>query len=556
MLPDPVDLGLPPQFSAWRAGQVEAILTAIDRPERFKGLVLPTGFGKSLVYMATAALTGRRTVILTATKALQKQLMRDFRALAGTALVQGQRAYVCKALDPGGELFGLFGTESTERRITMVDHGPCHLGVDCSLKNHGCTYFDALREAMRAQIVITNYAWWFTLYKKAIIPLRPELLVLDEAHDAPDALSEALGATVSPELVGKVLNEKLPVADKLTKEDWIKWAEHRALHLKPLLEGTKPRSREAVAQVRKAQTLLYALEQISTMDPRLLLVSDKPDGVRFDVVWAAEYAERWLFRSVPSVVLTSATMTRHTADLLGIMEKDLHLHEAGEGFDAKRRPVYIAPAKLPPFGQPVRVDHRMTQDAELALLAHIDQIIAARPGRSAIIHTISYKRRDLVIAKSQHRERMMTHGRHDTAAQILKFKSAQRGTVLVSPAVTTGYDFPYDQCEYQIIVKIPFPDGRDPVTAARSLVDKRYPSHLAMQTLVQSVGRGMRAADDRCETFIVDAHAVWFLSKHADLAPKWFRRAVKKLDPGVVPQMPPPVDAHLVESAEGVGDTV
>jgi len=112
------------------------------------------------------------------------------------------------------------------------------------------------------------------------------------------------------------------------------------------------------------------------------------------------------------------------------------------------------------------------------------------------------------------------------------------------------------QCEFQIIVKIPFPDGRDPVTAARSLVDRKYPAHLAMQTLVQSVGRGMRAADDRCETFVTDAHASWFLSKHSDLAPKWFRKAVKRLDAGMVPQCPPPVDRQLVAAAEGAGDTV
>jgi Rad3-related DNA helicase len=135
---------------------------------------------------------------------------------------------------------------------------------------------------------------------------------------------------------------------------------------------------------------------------------------------------------------------------------------------------------------------------------------------------------------------MVTHSRHDTADRIATFRT-KPGAVLVSPSVTTGYDFPFGDCEYQIVCKVPFPDSRDPITAARTLVDPRYPSHLAMQALVQMVGRGMRAPTDQCETFIVDAHAHWFLSKHADLAPKWFRRAVRRLEPGTVPTPPRPL---------------
>jgi ATP-dependent DNA helicase DinG len=114
--------------------------------------------------------------------------------------------------------------------------------------------------------------------------------------------------------------------------------------------------------------------------------------------------------------------------------------------------------------------------------------------------------------------------------------------VLVSPALTTGYDFPYGECEYQVIAKIPFADMRDPVTKARTLVDPLYPMYVAMQELVQMVGRGMRAADDQCETFVCDGHAAWFLSKHLNLAPQWFRRALRRQSPGALPAPPPPLE--------------
>jgi Rad3-related DNA helicase len=88
--------------------------------------------------------------------------------------------------------------------------------------------------------------------------------------------------------------------------------------------------------------------------------------------------------------------------------------------------------------------------------------------------------------------------------------------------MTTGVDFPYDQCRYQIIAKVPFPDTRNKVMAARTKEDPTYAHYIAMQTLVQMSGRGMRAADDACETIIVDDHAKWFIPKWRIFAPRWF----------------------------------
>lgn len=533
--PPPVAFGLPAHFADWRPGQIEAILHATESPERMTGLVLPTGFGKSLVYMAAAHMSGSRAVILTSTKALQRQLTLDFNAL-GATLVQGQSSYVCTALQPGGELVSAFGASG--RDTVMVDHGPCHLGAECSLKARGCGYFDAIRQAQQAQIVITNYAWWFTLQHQPQIRLVPDLLILDEAHAAPDALADALGATVGVRDVKEIVRQDLPGAKKRTPHAWREWAEQTSATLVKMLSGAHASSRDTARKIRRAQWLQKSLARVASLDARLLLVSDEPDAVRFDVVWAAPYAEGRLFRSIKRLLFTSATFTAHTAELLGIAPNDIAIYEAGTGFAKERRPVYIVPAVFAGI-KVVRIDHRLAPLEEQAWLDHMDQIHAPRGDRKGIVHTVSYQRRDTIMARSKFRDRMVTHGRHDAAEKIARFKDAPAGTILVSPSVTTGYDFPYDQCEYQIIAKIPFPDSRDPVTAARSQIDAKYPAHVAMQELVQEVGRGMRADDDQCETFIVDGHANWFLTKHADLAPRWFRRALIRTT--TLPTPPPPL---------------
>ncbi len=534
MYPPPCDLGLPARYTTWRPGQETALDVFLTAPERFIGGVLPTGFGKSVTNIGAALMNAGQAVYLTSTKALMAQLATDVGDMEEYGAIKGQREYTCVAVDPGspkGYLAAQFGTGRST--VATVDVAPCHSGVDCQWRAAGCTYFDTLRHALRSRLLVTNYAWWFTLYNRPDLVLTPSLLICDEAHEAPDALAEALGSTLMPKEIGELLKETLPVAKDRTPTQWIEWAKQRATRIEAMLEGTHATDHETLKTLRRWKNLYRSLDRLSHIDPRLLLASDEEDGsLRFDVVWAADYAEAWLFRHVPRVYLTSATFTRHSADLLGIAPADLRMHESASSFPAKRRPVYLLTSPTIP-----RVDKNITPSAEKRWLIEIDRILASRADRKGIIHCKSYKRRDLLLARSEHRERMVTHGRFDAADRIAAFKAMGPGAILVSPSVTTGYDFPYAQAEYQIICKVPFQDSRDPVTKARTLIDARYPAHQAMQEVIQAAGRIMRAADDQGETFLVDAHFKWFLSKNGDLMPKWFRSAITRVN--ALPSPPP-----------------
>jgi Rad3-related DNA helicase len=103
----------------------------------------------------------------------------------------------------------------------------------------------------------------------------------------------------------------------------------------------------------------------------------------------------------------------------------------------------------------------------------------------------------------------------------------------------TGWDFPADQCRYQIIAKVPFIDSRSLIIKARSKSDKTYLNYLTAQAIIQMVGRGMRSADDWCETYIIDDHIEWFwqAARKQGLWPKWFQTAYRR-EAGV----PDPID--------------
>ena len=123
---------------------------------------------------------------------------------------------------------------------------------------------------------------------------------------------------------------------------------------------------------------------------------------------------------------------------------------------------------------------------------------------------------------------MLTHSTGDVSYVVNRFKMASPPVVLVSPSVTTGYDFPgHGRPQYIVVGKIPYPDTRDPVTRARHEDDRDWSSYVAMEALVQESGRMARSVDDRCEVLIVDDNWLWFYYRYRGFSPGWFQGKVR-----------------------------
>ncbi len=527
LLPPPHVFGLPEKFKAWRTHQDRAILAGVDSATRFQMQVCPTGAGKSLGYVTIAVLRGGRCAILTSTKALQTQLLRDFGEM-GAVDIRGRNAYRCNYEHDG----------------TTCDHGPCIAGVECPLKTEGgCSYYDALRRAKQANIVITNYAYWMTQNAHGTGLGKFNLLVCDEAHDAPNHVSDFLA--ISFDVSDPVTSEFMVRRDKIpsmTFGDWKRWAREIQEPLAAELEvlkrivgaGGDKRTRRRYARLR---SLLGKVESLLKISEEEWVFEAAGATVVFSPIWPADACEDVLFLGIPHVHLTSASVRAKTAEMMGISPDELEVLEYPHTFPLKNRRL-IHTNTFPP----VRVNHRMTKADERVWLTRIEQILRQRQDRKGIIHTVSYARRDLIITSSEFRSAMITHKTADAETAVRRFKQADPPAVLVSPSMATGHDFPYAECEYQIIGKIAYPDTRSPIVRARSKRDKDYPAYVAMQQLVQAVGRGVRAPDDRCETIIVDDNIRWFMPRYKHFAPEWFRSAYTSVN--VVPPPPPPLFAE------------
>lgn len=505
-LPSPATYGLPSKFTEWRTHQPTAIMSILTSDRRFKGLTAPVGSGKSLTAIAAAVIGGLRVLYLTSSKGLQSQLMHDFAQL-GVVDIRGKNNYRC----------------AVDRSLTC-DQGPCVAGLRCELRGV-CEYWAAVKKAVEARVVVSNYSFWMASQRAQIGLGRFDMIVADEAHSADEVVSRFLEVVLRKEDMrhwwpGQLGGELRP---------WVEWAEKRAPEMAMVADdmaqdikdnGWTPR---AVREYTKMKGMADAVDRVAHAGDSWIVEEEGSGLVRIGPLWPSGYMEGTVWRGVGRVLLMSATLNAKTMDLLGVGEDERSCDEYPHSFPVRNRPVIVLKTG-------VRLNYRTPEIGVKKLMRVMDQIIDWREDRNGLVHTVSYARRDMYVAQSRHKERIMTHTSRDTERMVWEFKrrGQQSPLVFVSPSVTTGYDFPGREAEFQIAMKVPYPDTTNKLVAARCKEDGDYASYVAMMEMVQMSGRIVRTPEDVGETFIIDDTIGWFMKEYGkELAPAWFREAIR-----------------------------
>lgn len=513
-IPTPREVGLPEHFCQWRPKQLDALELLLTSKRRVKALSMPTGSGKSAVYVAAAILSKQPTVFVTDSRGLQDQLMAEFKSV-GMVDIRGRANYPCD----------------------LKPDYTCQEGYAARCPHKGTVMCPSTRAEMRAaasSLVVTNYDKWTSARKYGLGMDHFTQAVFDEAHTAPDAVSRAMQVTLNYKEIEELLGLEFP-PDREVDEfvNWKPWAAEakaesteRMLSLRAHL-SMNPQPR-LVKEYIHLVNLTRRLSVLATANPNNWIVDRTDRGFQFDVVRVGKYAETALLLAIPSIITISATLRPKTLYMLGIGNANFDYKEFDSDFDPARCPIYFIPT--------MRVDKNAQSLAPLWVL--LDQIAARRTDRKGIVHTISFARREELLNASRFSPHMIINPRGEASTAIVNdFKMSPPGTILVSPSVGHGYDFPNRDCEWQFVCKIPFPDGRSKIVKARQEDDKEYGAYQAMNKLVQIFGRGMRHHADRCENFIGDEHLEWFLPRYKHLAPKSFHGFYRRIS--TLPAPPP-----------------
>lgn len=543
ILPPPYAFGLPGKFREYRRNQDIAIVRGVESKARFLAQCAPVGFGKSMNAILQAVLGGLKCVVLTATKGLQDQYLREFGEM-GLVDQRGRDNYPCP-IDPS--------------KYTC-DEGPCMGGSRCSLKFLGkCPYTESVKAFNSSRLAVTNYAWWLAVGQGGYIDA-PDLLVCDEAHDAPHQLEAALELFLSDSEIRNILRTPIPASptdEYFVDGAWASWARGCASVLGAQIDDRETEAKttgggmtqDTYRELKRLKRLLGKLKLLGQAGQSCWWVWERRNhGWQFNPLYPAQYAENWLFRGVGKVLLTSGTLTPKTCETLGVPQSQCDYQDYPSPFDPRRAPIYR-------YTTGVRWDKSTSYENQRYLVTLMDNVMRGRSDRKGIIHSVSYDRQQTIYGASQMAGIMYGNARakqrgetraqrsvidHTSSAAVVEaFKRAAPPAVLVSPTVTTGWDFPLSQCEYQIICKLPFPDASSRIMKARAKVDPEYAAHLCAVELQQMCGRGMRSPEDQCETFIMDDHSKWFLGKNRHLFNSSFWQFVRSCE------SPPPAPPRL-----------
>lgn len=512
----PQECGLPPHLERWRPKQEEALDFLLRSQKRVKAISLPTGGGKSAVYMAYALLTKTPTCMVTNSRGLQDQLLREFQSV-GLVDLRGRRNYSC----------GLHADDAYT----------CEEGYAARCPYKGTVNCPSSKAEMRAAIsrlVVTNYDKWTAAKLNGTGLEHIKQVVFDEGHETHNALARAKQVELHAREVGQVLGLPfLPFPDADNMFYWRRWAseardvsERLMLIAKRRLVDGGPSS--WVKHYLHLKSLCRRLATLSTCTPEDWVVEEIRDGYQFDPVRPARYAESALLFRIPSIVVVSATLRPKSLALTGISRDIYDYREFNSDFDPRRCPIYYVPTQ--------RVDIRAESLAPLWML--LDRVASKRRDRKGIVHTISFLRRGDVLTSSRFRESMIVNERGEAPGRMIdEFRRAGPGAILVTPSVSGGYDFKLKEAEWQFICKLPFPPPSK-ILKARTEDDREYPYWLTMNKFTQIAGRIMRVPEDQGETIFGDMHWDWF-NKYHYLATKSFKARFKRVE--VLPQPPPPL---------------
>lgn len=263
-------------------------------------------------------------------------------------------------------------------------------------------------------------------------------------------------------------------------------------------------------------------------------------GYVLEPLWADQYAEEVLFQGIKRVVLVSATLRRKTLSLLGVSSEEYFFREYPYIFPPGSAPIYYIPT--------AHVGKKSTPLDMIRLFYRIDELISSRLDRKGLIHCPSYHLRDNIMRNSKYARIMFSHERNSVSTEeaVTRLKSCPAPAVLVSPALSTGYDFPGPACEYQIVPKLPFvqTEGSRIMAArcSRETGDPEYADYLMVQQLQQACGRINRSPEDQGETMILDSNlGEWVIPRCRRQFASWFFVLYRPWRNAELPEPPPPL---------------
>ncbi len=522
-------------FSEPRKGQFEIITRikdAIDNGYRYIILEAGTGTGKSAI-ATTLANIYQPAYVLTMTKQLQSQYAVEF----GYPMVKGRGNFTCRDSNfddrcdtgtcqtvPSSQNFVCdFGITKSPFEEGMFAFNDAHGTPIYFRSNERCNYWNQKARAVESDITLMNYD--YALLELAYVQHfgKRHLMILDEAHNIEDKLMRRMELNLSNKRLEKDVKKSIP-RSMMSYQDPKEWT----LFIQSLYQDYKDISltkmpKNKADRINRTKLRLSELMTNLEENPENWVVDGADGGITFKPLKIDVYAKDRLFKHADVCLFMSATILDQElfCKWLGINPEDVYYLSIKSAFPASERPVHLK--TVGPMSQ------RAIKRTAPKTIPILEKIIEHHKYEKGLIHTHNYKCQQYIM-KNIKDKRLMDHKSTDREYKLRLFEKSKEPLVLVSPSMSEGVDLPYEKCQFQVIYKIPFPYLGDQQIKNRKALDPKWYAYKTVMTLIQAYGRGMRAEDDYCETYILDGNVKMLFNNrmYKSLVPDFFKEAIVK----------------------------
>jgi len=320
--------------------------------------------------------------------------------------------------------------------------------------------------------------------------------------------------------------KKVISPNTLANQDYKDWImEIDAIHGAYKDIDIKDLPKNKAERIHSTAVRLRQLKENLEKEPKNWVIDPNKDGVSFKPLRVHSYAKNYLFKHGEICLFLSATILSHKmfSKWLGLNPNEVFHIKVDSPFPPSKRPIEL---KLAGKMSANRIKHTAPETLPI-----LDKILKRHKNDKGLIHTNSYRCQDYIV-KNVLNSRIISHSSMNRERVLKHFEKDENPLVLVSPSMSEGVDLPYDKCRFQVIYKVPFPYLGDKQVNMRRKRDQRWYAYKTVMTLMQAYGRGMRAEDDSCSTYILDEDIKMIFKSpmYRTLVPEFFKEAIVEED--------------------------
>lgn len=522
-----------------------------DNPDsKYFLLNLPVGIGKSHLALMIIDFYKKnidkfaKCDIITATKILQDQYTDTYSSINN---LKGKDNYEC-------EQYGCSCAEGME--FSRLNKTKCD----------GCPYVVSRDGFINGSVSMTNFYLYtlYSLYMPKLLESRgSKVLIVDEAHDFDDVMSNFISIKITEGIVKKLqFSNESQIQSRLKKvksiSQYVGFLEYMeveiAVTIAAIEQAMGGRSRNP--RMDKRENKLSNLFGTKNVDSKMMNIitdlvqyqskieiflkeyNNDPDNwvlesrynektkqteLSLEPIWAYDYLEKYVFSQYDKVFLMSGTILnkRIFCELNGLDQEKTVYYSINSPFDVdKRKIIYM------PLG---KMSYSKKTDTFKNYIPYLEKILKRYPKDKGLIHTNSFELAGW-INNSIKDKRLVFHDSSNKDEVLKEHHKTDKPVVMVSPSMGTGISLDNESARFQVIAKVPYPSL---ASRKNKLRQKNNPDWYAWKTvsgIIQMSGRAVRSKNDWADTIIIDGSFNDLMNYSGKYFPTWFKSAIKRVN--------------------------